>query len=343
MTNRNEQALTILITGGCGFIGSALIRFIIKFTDHSVINIDKLTYAANPQNLKMIHHSDRYHFIEGDICDATLLTAIFNQFQPDAVMHLAAETHVDRSISGPAEFIQTNVVGTYQLLEASRQFYTGLSSAKAERFRFHHISTDEVFGDLPETGFFNEQSAYAPSSPYSASKASSDHLVKAWHRTYGLPVLISYCSNNYGPYQHPEKLIPLTITRAIAGEQIPIYGNGLQIRDWLHVDDHVDALLTILTQGEVGETYTVGGNNEHTNIDVVSSICQYLQQLLPAHRLANENGFASLIEYIEDRPGHDRRYAIDASKLATTLHWTPKHTFSTGLQQTVRWYLGHDQ
>ena len=343
MTNKNEQALTILITGGCGFIGSALIRFIIKFTVHSVINIDKLTYAANPQNLKMINHSHRYHFIEGDICDATLLTAVFNQFQPDAVMHLAAETHVDRSISGPAEFIQTNVVGTYQLLEAGRQFYIGLSSAKAELFRFHHISTDEVFGDLPETGFFNEQSAYAPSSPYSASKASSDHLVKAWHRTYGLPVLISYCSNNYGPYQHPEKLIPLTITRAIAGEKIPIYGNGLQIRDWLYVDDHVDALLTILTQGEVGETYTVGGNNEHTNIDVVSSICQYLQQLLPAHRLANENGFASLIEYIEDRPGHDRRYAIDASKLATTLHWTPKHTFSTGLQQTVRWYLGHEQ
>ncbi|WP_351123157.1 dTDP-glucose 4,6-dehydratase [Shewanella sp. T24-MNA-CIBAN-0130] len=343
MTHRNEQALAILITGGCGFIGSALIRFIINFTHHSVINIDKLTYAADPCSLKMLNQSRRYHFIEGDICDAQLLTQVFNRFQPDAVMHLAAETHVDRSISGPAEFIQTNIVGTYQLLEASRQFYNGLLSAKAARFRFHHISTDEVFGDLPGTGFFNEQSAYAPSSPYSASKASSDHLVKAWYRTYGLPILISYCSNNYGPYQHPEKLIPLTITRAIAGEQIPIYGNGLQIRDWLYVDDHVEALLTILTLGNVGETYTVGGNNEQTNIEVVRSICAHLSQLLPDHRLASGNGFTSLIEHIEDRPGHDHRYAIDASKLATTLNWTPKHTFFNGLYRTVQWYLAHVQ
>ncbi|MBB1440459.1 dTDP-glucose 4,6-dehydratase, partial [Shewanella sp. SG41-4] len=316
-----------------------LIRFILGFTNHSVINIDKLTYAANPQSLTMINKSERYHFIEGDICNGTLLTEVFNRFQPDAVMHLAAETHVDRSISGPAEFIQTNIVGTYQLLEASRQFYNALSSDKARQFRFHHISTDEVFGDLPDTGFFNEQSAYSPSSPYSASKASSDHLVKAWHRTYGLPTLISYCSNNYGPYQHPEKLIPLTITRALAGEIIPIYGNGQQVRDWLYVDDHVEALITILTLGNVGETYTVGGNNEQTNIQVVTWICQQLTQLVPDHQLASSNGFSSLIQHITDRPGHDRRYAIDASKLATTLHWTPKHSFSDGLSQTIQWYL----
>ncbi|WP_282110600.1 dTDP-glucose 4,6-dehydratase [Shewanella algicola] len=343
MTHIDNSALTILITGGCGFIGSALIRHIINNTQHAVINIDKLTYAANPINLSSISDSDRYHFVKGDICDATLLKTIFERYQPNAIMHLAAESHVDRSISGPESFIQTNIVGTFNLLEASRQFYDKLPHDKASKFRFHHISTDEVFGDLPEIGFFNENSAYSPNSPYSASKASSDHLVKAWQRTYGLPTIISYCSNNYGPYQHQEKLIPLTITRALAGEPIPVYGSGLQIRDWLYVDDHIDALLAILTSGNIGESYAIGGNNEQTNIHVVQSICQHLSQLLPLHRLTSNNGFQSLIKHIEDRPGHDQRYAIDASKLESTLNWTPKHTFTSGLLKTVQWYLAQQK
>lgn len=341
MTEQNGHALKILISGGSGFIGSALIRHIMAQTPHSVINLDKLTYAANPLSLSSIKDSQRYHFIKGDICDDKLVKSVFEHYQPDVVMHLAAESHVDRSIAGPAAFIQTNIVGTFNLLEASRIFFNDLPSHKAKRFRFHHISTDEVFGDLPQTGYFNEQNAYAPSSPYSASKASSDHLVKAWHRTYGLPTLISYCSNNYGPYQHPEKLIPLTITRAISGEPIPIYGNGQQIRDWLHVEDHVEALLAVLTRGHIGESYTIGGNNEHTNLQVVQLICKHLSTLMPEHHLAINNGFERLIRHVEDRLGHDQRYAIDASKITTELNWTPKRTFEDGLRNTVQWYLAN--
>ncbi|MGI2170709.1 dTDP-glucose 4,6-dehydratase [Shewanella sp. MF05960] len=341
MTEQNGHALKILISGGSGFIGSALVRHIMAQTPHSVINLDKLTYAANPLSLSLIKDSQRYHFIKGDICDDKLVQSVFERYQPDVVMHLAAESHVDRSIAGPASFIKTNIVGTFNLLEASRTFFNDLPSHKAKRFRFHHISTDEVFGDLPQTGYFNEQSAYAPSSPYSASKASSDHLVKAWHRTYGLPTLISYCSNNYGPYQHPEKLIPLTINRAILGEHIPIYGHGQQIRDWLHVEDHVDALLAVLTRGRIGETYTIGGNNEHTNLQVVQSICKHLSILMPEHHLATNNGFELLIRHVEDRLGHDQRYAIDASKITTELNWTPKQSFEDGLRNTVQWYLAN--
>ena len=341
MTEQNGHALKILISGGCGFIGSALIRHIIAHTPYSVINFDKLTYAANPLSLSSIKDSQRYHFIKGDICDDKLVKSVFDHYQPDVVMHLAAESHVDRSISGPASFIQTNIVGTFNLLEASRTFFDNLPSHKAKRFRFHHISTDEVFGDLPQTGYFNEQSAYSPNSPYSASKASSDHLVKAWHRTYGLPTLISYCSNNYGPYQHPEKLIPLTITRAILGEHIPIYGDGQQIRDWLHVEDHVDALLAVLTRGNIGETYAIGGNNEHTNLQIVQSICKHLSTLIPEHHLAKNNGFELLIRHVKDRLGHDQRYAIDASKITTELNWTPKQPFKDALRNTVQWYLAN--
>lgn len=343
MTAQNTQTLKILITGGCGFIGSALIRHIISLTSHQVINLDKLTYAANPLSLSSVQDNKRYHFIQGDICDDKLVNSVFEQYQPNVVMHLAAESHVDRSIAGPADFIHTNIVGTFNLLEASRHFVNQLPSHQAKRFRFHHVSTDEVFGDLPQTGFFNEQSAYSPSSPYSASKASSDHLVKAWHRTYGLPTLISYCSNNYGPFQHPEKLIPLTITRAIKGQHIPIYGDGQQIRDWLHVQDHVEALLTVLTQGQIGEAYAIGANNEQTNLHLVQSICKHLSILMPEHHLARNNGFESLIRHVKDRPGHDQRYAIDASKLMSELNWTPKYTFETGLYQTVQWYLANSK
>ena len=343
MTEQNRQPLTILITGGCGFIGSALIRHIMAHTPHKVINLDNLTYAVNPLSLSAIKDNQRYRFIKGDICDGKLVETVFAQHQPDVVMHLAAESHVDRSIASPDSFIQTNIVGTFNLLEASRMFLSDLPAHKATRFRFHHISTDEVFGDLPKTGYFNEKSAYSPSSPYSASKASSDHLVKAWHRTYGLPTIITYCSNNYGPYQHPEKLIPLTITRAILGETIPIYGNGKQIRDWLHVEDHVEALLAVLTRGRIGESYTIGGHNEYTNLQVVQSICQHLTTLLPEHHLAKNNGFESLIHHVKDRLGHDQSYAIDASKITTELNWTPKQSFDVGLQNTVQWYLANNQ
>lgn len=332
----------IFVTGGAGFIGSALIRHLFAATPYTIVNIDKLTYAANLDSLSLVEHSPRYYFSQTDICDRTALDALFAQFQPDAVMHLAAESHVDRSISGPADFIHTNIVGTYNLLEASRQYYSQLPAVARANFRFHHISTDEVFGDLHGTdAFFTEQTPYAPSSPYSASKASSDHLVRAWHRTYGLPVLITNCSNNYGPYQNTEKLIPLMITKALAGEPLPVYGNGLQIRDWLFVEDHALALLTVLEQGRVGETYNIGGHNEVKNIDVVHQICEILDQIAPMQDRGYplHTKYSSLITFVTDRPGHDLRYAIDASKIQRELGWQPRETFSSGLRKTINWYF----
>jgi len=334
---------TILVTGGAGFIGSALIRYIIQHTDHQVINLDKLTYAGNLESLKPVCQSSRYHFEKGDICDPNALKTVFERYQPDIVMHLAAESHVDRSIEAPDMFIQTNVVGTHTLLEQSRQYWQALPDKKQQAFRFHHISTDEVYGDLPHPDetpsplpLFTEASPYAPSSPYSASKASSDHLVRAWHKTYGLPILITNCSNNYGPYHFPEKLIPLVILNAYEGKPLPIYGKGDQIRDWLYVEDHVKALLLVATQGRVGETYNIGGHNEKRNIEVVQTICQILDELQP-EKMPHEQ----LITYVQDRPGHDRRYAIDASKIQRELDWKPQETFETGIKKTVKWYLNN--
>jgi len=331
--------MKILITGGAGFIGSAVIRNIIKNSMDSVINIDKLTYAGNLESLLSVSDSERYCFELVDICDRTELERVFNQYQPDAVMHLAAESHVDRSIDGPAEFIETNIVGTYQLLEATRQYWNQLGEIRKSSFRFHHISTDEVYGDLegPED-LFTEKTSYAPSSPYSASKASSDHLVRAWQRTYGLPTLITNCSNNYGPYHFPEKLIPLVILNAIEGKPLPIYGNGMQIRDWLYVEDHARALYKVVSEGIVGETYNIGGHNEKANIDVVKSICKLLEELVP-HKPNGIESYESLITYVKDRPGHDLRYAIDASKIENELGWKPTETFDSGLRNTVEWYL----
>lgn len=331
--------MNILVTGGAGFIGSAVIRYLIQHTDHQVLNLDKLTYAGNLESLSEIADDPRYQFVQADICDAVMLTDVFNRFQPDAVMHLAAESHVDRSIDGPAAFIQTNIVGTYTLLEAARQYYMSLSEENKQRFRFHHISTDEVFGDLDgTTDLFTETTAYAPSSPYSASKASSDHLVRAWHRTYGLPVLITNCSNNYGMYHFPEKLIPLVILNALDAKPLPIYGKGDQIRDWLFVEDHARALYCVVTQGEVGQTYNIGGHNEKKNIEVVNTICQILDDLRPRE---DQKSYAELIQFVQDRPGHDIRYAIDATKIANELGWKPQETFETGIEKTVRWYLDH--
>jgi dTDP-glucose 4,6-dehydratase len=332
----------ILVTGGAGFIGSAVIRYVIQNTQDRVVNVDKLTYAGNLESLADVDKSDRYAFELVDICDRAALDRVFQTHQPDAVMHLAAESHVDRSIDGPAEFIETNIIGTYTLLEASRQFWLGLEPIRREAFRFHHISTDEVYGDLdgPED-LFTEDTAYAPSSPYSASKASSDHLVRAWLRTYGFPTIVTNCSNNYGPYHFPEKLIPLVILNALKGKPLPVYGNGLQIRDWLYVEDHARALYKVVTEGEVGETYNIGGHNEKANIDVVKTICGLLEKLVPN----KPNGVAhyqDLITYVTDRPGHDVRYAIDASKIARTLGWTPEETFETGLRKTVQWYLANE-
>ena len=336
-----QNPLIVFITGGSGFIGSALIRHLITHTQHIVVNLDKLTYAANPKALDCICHSERYHFVQGDINNAALVTRLFNQFQPDVVMHLAAESHVDRSITGPSDFIQTNIVGTYTLLEASRQYYSTLSTIKASQFKFHHISTDEVFGDLSTNALFTENSAYKPSSPYSASKASADHLVRAWQRTYNLPCIISHCSNNYGPFQHAEKLIPLTISNALNSKAIPIYGNGKQIRDWLYVDDHVLGLLNVMLHGTIGESYNIGGHNEQQNIDVVHAICVLLEEFLPSHHQSKTQGkgFAQLIHFVEDRAGHDVRYAVDASKIKAQLNWQPLDTFATGLRKTVQWYL----
>ncbi|MEC4727750.1 dTDP-glucose 4,6-dehydratase [Shewanella sp. D64] len=335
---------TILVTGGAGFVGSALIRYLINETDNVVINLDKLTYAGNLSSLKSIENSERYHFVLGDICDQNLVSETLNNFQPDLIMHLAAESHVDRSIDGPSEFIQTNIIGTYALLEAARHYYPKLTDNKRRGFRFHHISTDEVYGDLGATEMFTEQTRYAPSSPYSASKAASDHLVRAWGRTYQLPVVLSHCSNNYGPYQFPEKLIPLMISHALAGQPLPLYGNGQQIRDWLFVNDHARALYKVASEGNIGESYNIGGMNEKSNFDVVSTICELLEELIPtnpnAHQGKGEDlGFKRLITYVTDRPGHDARYAIDASKIVTELGWQPLETFESGLRKTLIWCL----
>lgn len=334
-----DHYMKILVTGGAGFIGSAVIRNIIKNTQDEVLNIDKLTYAGNRESLSEIDTNPRYHFQQVDICDGEQLTEIFKYFKPDAVMHLAAESHVDRSIDGPAEFITTNIVGTYTLLEVARKYWLQLNEEKRASFKFHHISTDEVYGDLEgTTDLFTETTSYAPSSPYSASKASSDHLVRAWHRTYGLPTVVTNCSNNYGPYHFPEKLIPLVILNALDGKALPIYGKGDQIRDWLYVEDHAKALYKVVTEGKVGETYNIGGHNEKQNIEVVKTICKILDELKPQD---NNQPYETLITFVKDRPGHDLRYAIDASKIAEDLGWKPEETFETGIRKTVEWYLNN--
>ena len=329
----------ILITGGAGFIGSALIRHIIDNTDHGVVNVDKLTYAGNLESLVTVEDSPRYFFEQVDICNAIEIRRILDQYQPDIVMHLAAESHVDRSIDGPGDFIQTNIVGTYVLLEEARFYWSKLDEVKKENFKFHHVSTDEVYGDLEGTDdLFKETTSYAPSSPYSASKASSDHLVRSWQRTFGLPTLITNCSNNYGPYQFPEKLIPLIILNALSGKELPIYGDGKQIRDWLFVDDHARALLHVALNGVTGETYNIGGHNEKQNIEVVKTVCSILDELIPS-KIAGIDSYEQLITYVADRAGHDVRYAINATKIANELGWTPEETFETGIQKTVQWYL----
>lgn len=331
--------MNILITGGAGFIGSAVIRHIINSTEHNVLNIDKLTYAGNLDSLSDIDQSPRYQFEQIDICNGDALQQVFERFRPNLVMHLAAESHVDRSIDGPAEFINTNIVGTYTLLEVVRHYWQALTDTEKHDFRFHHISTDEVYGDLDGTSdLFTESTPYAPSSPYSASKASSDHLVRAWQRTYGLPTIITNCSNNYGPYHFPEKLIPLVILNALEGKPLPIYGKGDQIRDWLYVEDHARALYKVVTEGEIGETYNIGGHNEKPNIEVVKTICQILDELQPRD---NNEPYATLITFVKDRPGHDMRYAIDASKIERELGWTPEETFESGIGKTVQWYLNN--
>ncbi|MCE9903493.1 MULTISPECIES: dTDP-glucose 4,6-dehydratase [Hafnia] len=332
----------ILVTGGAGFIGSAVVRHIIADTNNSVVVVDKLTYAGNLESLTPVSDSDRYAFEQVDICNRTELDRVFAQYQPDYVMHLAAESHVDRSIDGPAAFIETNIVGTYTILEAARQYWNGLDEQRKSAFRFHHISTDEVYGDLHGTDdFFTETTPYAPSSPYSASKASSDHLVRAWLRTYGFPTIVTNCSNNYGPYHFPEKLIPLIILNALAGKPLPVYGNGAQIRDWLYVEDHARALYLVVTEGVIGETYNIGGHNERKNIDVVKTVCTLLEELVPSKPDGVEH-YADLITYVTDRPGHDMRYAIDAAKIERELGWRPQETFESGIRKTVEWYLANE-
>ncbi|WP_336930148.1 dTDP-glucose 4,6-dehydratase [Acinetobacter tandoii] len=335
--------MKFLVTGGAGFIGSAVVRHIIQNTEHEVLNVDKLTYAGNLESLISVADHPRYHFSQTDICDRAALDQLFSDFQPDVVMHLAAESHVDRSISGPFAFIETNIIGTYQLLEASRSYWGSLAEKGKATFRFHHISTDEVYGDLEgTTDLFTETTSYSPSSPYSASKASSDHLVRAWNRTYGLPVVVTNCSNNYGPYHFPEKLIPLMILNALQGKALPVYGNGQQIRDWLFVEDHARALYVVATQGVVGETYNIGGHNEKANLDVVHAICQLLEELAP-NKPEGIQFYQDLITYVKDRPGHDVRYAIDASKIKAELGWVPEESFETGLRKTVEWYLSNTE
>ncbi|MEZ9303900.1 dTDP-glucose 4,6-dehydratase [Vibrio breoganii] len=340
--------MKFLITGGAGFIGSAVIRHIIDNTPDSLVNVDMLTYAGNLESLADCEDNPRYAFEQIDICDRAKLDRVFSQHQPDVVMHLAAESHVDRSIDGPADFIQTNIVGTYTLLESARNYWNCLEKTKKDNFRFHHISTDEVYGDLDNPQeLFTETTSYQPSSPYSASKASSDHLVRAWLRTYGLPTLVTNCSNNYGPFHFPEKLIPLMILNALEGKPLPVYGNGMQVRDWLYVEDHARALYLVATQGQIGETYNIGGHNEKTNIEVAHSICDLLEDMGPSITQTNTNwkisGFRSLITFVEDRPGHDLRYAIDASKIERELEWKPKETFESGLRKTVMWYLNNEK
>jgi dTDP-glucose 4,6-dehydratase len=335
--------MKILVTGGAGFIGSAVVRHIIEKTNDAVVNVDKLTYAGNLESLIGVSTHERYAFEPIDICDRDALNRVFELHQPDAVMHLAAESHVDRSIDGPAAFIETNIVGTYTLLEAARAYWNQLDQARKAAFRFHHISTDEVYGDLEGTDdLFTETTSYAPSSPYSASKASSDHLVRAWQRTYGFPTMVTNCSNNYGPYHFPEKLIPLMILNALEGKSLPVYGNGMQIRDWLFVEDHARALYKVVTEGVIGETYNIGGHNEKANIEVVNTICALLEELVP-NKPEGVAHYADLITYVKDRPGHDVRYAIDASKIASELGWQPEETFESGIRKTVEWYLNNQE
>lgn len=343
-----KRNMKLLITGGAGFIGSAVIRHLLQDTEHEVVNLDKLTYAGNLESIPDHLTQSRYTFEHLDICDAKALARVFREHQPDAVMHLAAESHVDRSIDGPGDFIQTNIVGTYTLLEAARSYWVALEPERKTAFRFHHISTDEVYGDLPhpddESGdlpLFTETTSYAPSSPYSASKASSDHLVRAWQRTYGLPTLITNCSNNYGPYHFPEKLIPHMILNALAGKSLPVYGDGSQIRDWLYVEDHARALVAVVTKGTPGQTYNIGGHNEKRNIDVVLTLCELLEELVP-EKPQGVSHYKDLIAYVSDRPGHDRRYAIDADKIAQELGWVPEETFTSGMRKTVHWYLDNE-
>lgn len=351
----NSQKLKFLVTGGAGFIGSCVVRYIITNTKHHVVNVDKLTYAGNLESLRSIESNDRYSFERADICNGAQLKIIFESHQPDIVMHLAAESHVDRSIDSPSNFIQTNIFGTYTLLEEARFYWNSLQGERKKNFRFHHVSTDEVYGDLPYPGehdvegnesnndflsnvLFTENTPYAPSSPYSASKAASDHLVRAWKRTYGLPTLVTNCSNNYGPYHFPEKLVPLVILNALDEKPLPIYGSGNQIRDWLYVEDHARALVLVATEGEVGQTFNVGGHNEKTNLEVVKTICTILNEIAP-----RENCYSELIVHVPDRPGHDMRYAIDASKIQKELGWQPKETFETGIRKTIKWYLNNQQ
>ena len=339
MLKLRVRIMKILVTGGAGFIGSAVVRHLIQNTTHAVVNLDKLTYAGNLESLAMVSDDPRYAFEQVDICDAAALERVLATHRPDAVMHLAAESHVDRSIDGPADFIQTNIVGTYTLLEAVRSYWRALPVAQRASFRFHHISTDEVYGDLEaDDPMFTETTPYAPSSPYSASKASSDHLVRAWQRTYGLPVVITNCSNNYGPFHFPEKLIPRMILNALAGEQLPVYGDGAQIRDWLYVEDHARALVEVVTRAEVGQTYNIGGHNEKRNLEVVQTICDLLEELAP-NKPEGVINYRDLITFVVDRPGHDLRYAIDAGKIERDLGWLPQESFETGIRKTVQWYL----
>jgi dTDP-glucose 4,6-dehydratase len=331
---------TIIVTGGAGFIGSALVRFLIKETDYVVVNVDKLTYAGNLESLLDISNNSRYHFEQIDICDKVKIKNLFKNYKPNAIMHLAAESHVDRSIDEPSDFLSTNVIGTYTLLEEARSYWNNLNGANKNNFRFLHVSTDEVYGSLGPDGYFSESTAYKPNSPYSASKASSDHFVRAWYHTFGLPTVITNCSNNYGPYQFPEKLMPVVILNALNGKNIPVYGQGKNIRDWLFVEDHVKALLTVLEKGQLGETYVIGGHNEKNNLEVVETICQIMDEIIPNPKIKN---YSDLITFVKDRPGHDMRYAIDPEKIQKKLGWFPQVTFKEGIYKTVKWYLNNQE